>query len=76
MMAALIAWNLRAWLSLLALPAESLRWEWKRFRHAFLYVASKVVRTARTAVVQLASSHRFTPDLLAAARRLDTIASG
>lgn len=76
MVAALIAWNLRAWLSLLALPAESLHWEWKRFRHAFLYVASKVVRTARTAVVQLAASHRFTPDLLAAARRLDAIASG
>lgn len=76
MMAALIAWNLRAWLSLLALPAESLRWEWKRFRHAFVYVGAKIIHHARTAVVQLASSHRFTPDLLAAARRIDAIQSG
>lgn len=76
MLAALIAWSLRAWLSLLALPIESLRWEWKRFRHAFLYVAAKVTLTARAVVVKLASSHRFTPDMLAASRRLDAIASG
>ncbi len=76
MMAALIAWNLRAWLSLLALPAESLSWEWKRFRHAFVYVGAKIVNHARTAVVQLAASHRFTPELLAAAQRIDAIASG
>ncbi len=76
MMAALIAWNLRAWLSLLALPAESLRWEWKRFRHAFVYVGAKIVNHARTAVVQLAASHRFTPELLAAAHRIDAIGSG
>ena len=73
MLAALIAWNLRAWLSLLALPAESLHWEWKRFRHAFVYVASKIVTRARTSVAQLASSHRFTPQLLAASQRLDAL---
>ena len=73
MLAALIAWNLKAWLSLLALPAESLRWEWKRFRHAFVYVASKIVTRARTSVAQLASSHRFTPQLLTASQRLDAL---
>ena len=71
--AALIAWNLKAWLSLFALPAESLHWEWKRFRHAFVYVASKILLRARTSVAQLASSHRFTPQLLAASRQLDTL---
>jgi hypothetical protein len=76
MMAALIAWNLRAWLSLLALPAESLRWEWKRFRHAFVYIGAKIISHARMAVVQLAASHRFTPELLDAAHRIDAIASG
>jgi hypothetical protein len=73
MLAALIAWNLRAWLSLFALPPESLFWEWKRFRHAFVYVASKIVRGARTSVAQLAASHRFTPQLLLASRRLDAL---
>lgn len=74
MMAALIAWNLRSWLSLLALPAESLHWEWKRFRQAFVYVAAKIVTGARVAVARLAVSHRFTPQMLAACGRLDAIA--
>lgn len=74
MMAGLIAWNLKSWLSLLALPAESLHWEWKRFRQAFVYVAAKIVAGARVAVARLAASHRFTPQMLAACGRLDAIA--
>jgi hypothetical protein len=73
MMAALLAWNLRAWLSLLVLPAETLSWEWKRFRHAFVYVAAKIVRGARVAVARLASCHRFTPTMIAASGRLDAL---
>jgi hypothetical protein len=73
MMAALLAWNLRAWLSLLVLPAESLRWEWKRFRHAFVYAAAKIVRAARVAVVRLAASHRFTLQMIEASRKLDAL---
>jgi len=73
MTAALIAWSLRSWLSLLALPAETLRWEWKRFRHAFVYVAVKVVTGARSVVARVSESHRFTSEMLAASTRLDAL---
>ncbi|HSR96402.1 MAG TPA: hypothetical protein VLM79_04985 [Kofleriaceae bacterium] len=35
-----LAWNLGKWIALLALPAEVVRWEWKRFRQAFVYAAA------------------------------------
>jgi len=73
MTAALIAWSLRSWLSLLALPAETLRWEWKRFRHAFVYLAAKVVTGARSVVARVSESHRFTSEMLAASTRLDAL---
>jgi len=76
MLAAVIAWSLRSWLSLLVLPAESLRWEWKRFRHAFVYVSSKVVAGARGVTVRIAASHRFTSQMLAGSERLDALAFG
>ncbi|HEU4904853.1 MAG TPA: IS1380 family transposase [Solirubrobacterales bacterium] len=74
MLAAVIAWSLRSWLSLLALPAESLRWEWKRFRHAFVYVSSRIVTGARQVTARIAGSHRFTSQILAASERLDALA--
>ncbi len=73
LMAGQLAWNLRAWLSLLALPEESLHWEWKRFRHAFVYVAARVVHRARRVRVRISSSHRFADIFLAASRRLDAL---
>ena len=73
LMAGQLAWNLRAWLSLLALPEESLRWEWKRFRHAFVYVAARVVRKARRVCVRITASHRFAAQFLAASERLDAL---
>jgi hypothetical protein len=65
-----LAWCLRTWLSLLALPAETVRWEWKWFRQAFVHVAAKITHGARRAVVYLAGSHRFVQHLLIAAERL------
>lgn len=70
LMAAQIAWCLRAWLSLIALPAETLRWEWKRFRHAFVYIAAKVVRIAREAIVRLSASHRWAAPFIRATDKL------
>ena len=57
------AHNLKAWLAMLALPAEAMRWEWKRFRKAFVYIAARVVLTARAHVLRLAGSHRFAEDI-------------
>ena len=61
-----LAWNLGKWIAQLALPAEVVRWEWKRFRRHFIYIAAKVLNTGRRLVVQLTDSHRYLPQLLAA----------
>lgn len=65
-----LAWNLAKWIAELALPAEVMRWEWKRFRRHFVYVAAKVVKTGRQLVVRLAESHRYLPEILTAHARL------
>lgn len=66
------AHNLKPWLAQLALPKETMRWEWKRFRRAFLYCAARVVHTARQVHVRFADSHRFAGTLIAAHERLHT----
>ena len=65
-----LAHNLKAWLAQLALPRETMRWEWKRFRHAFVYVAARVIRQSRQIHVRLARSHRMVPTILVAHARL------
>jgi hypothetical protein len=70
LMAGQLAWCLRAWLSLLALPRETGRWEWKWFRQAFVYVAARITQGARRAKVYLAGCHRYVEHLLTASQRL------
>jgi len=72
LMAGQLAWCLRSWLSLLALPNQTLRWEWKWFRQAFVYVAAKITQTGRRCVVHLAEGHRFIEHLLIASQRLQS----
>ncbi len=67
-----LAHNIKSWLAMLALPGEVMRWEWKRFRKAFVYVAATVVRSARQNILRLASSHRFAPILQRGLVRLQT----
>jgi hypothetical protein len=67
-----LAHNLKSWLAQLVLPRETLRWEWKRFRHAFVYVAATVIHRARQVWVRLAASHRYHKDLVSALTRLQT----
>lgn len=74
MLCAQIAWNLRAWLSLTALPAATRRWEWKAFRHAFVYVAARVVETGRRLCVRLSRSHRWRTELFRAHERVRQLA--
>lgn len=66
-----LAHNLKSWLAQTALPLETMRWEWKRFRRAFVYCAARVVHTARQTHVRFADSHRFAGAILAAHARLD-----
>jgi len=67
-----LAQNMKAWLAMLALPAETLRWEWKRFRRAFVYVAARVVISGRRRILKIAGSHRFADDLALGICRLQT----
>ena len=66
-----LAHNLKPWLAQLALPMETMRWEWKRFRRAFVYCAARVVHTGRQVRVHFADSHRFADTILAAHMRLE-----
>lgn len=67
-----LAHNLKSWLAQLVLPRETARWEWKRFRHAFVYVAATVIHRARQVWVRLAACHRYHADLVTALVRLQT----
>jgi len=67
-----LAHNMKSWLAMLALPREVMRWEWKRFRKAFVYVAARIVRSARQSLLRLADSHRFAITLQRAIVRLQT----
>jgi hypothetical protein len=67
-----LAWNLAKWLALLALPEEVLRWEWKRFRQAWVYLAAQVITRSRQIWLRFSSSHRFVQTLVAAHRKLQT----
>ena len=73
LMAGQLAWCLRAWLSLLALPKETSRWEWKWFRQAFIYVAARITQSGRRAKVYLAGCHRFVEHVIIASRRLQCL---
>lgn len=54
-----LAWNIGKWIALLALPEETARWEWKRFRLAFVCVAAQVLRRSRQITLRISSSHRW-----------------
>ncbi len=65
-----LAWNLGKWIALLCLAPEVIRWEWKRFRLAFVYIAVEVLHRSRQIVLRFSSGHRFLPSLLRAQAQL------
>jgi hypothetical protein len=65
-----LAWNMAKWIAMLALPAEVTRWQWKRFRQAFVYVAARVLRGSRQVTLRISASHRFHRFFVAAHQRL------
>lgn len=67
-----LAWNLAKWIAQLALPAEVVRWEWKRFRQAFVYVGAQVIKRGRQVWLRFSGSHRFSETLVAAHQCLQT----
>jgi hypothetical protein len=67
-----LAWNMGKWLGLLVLPLESIRWEWKRFRAAFIVVAAEVIRRARQVWLRFSPEHRYVSVLRSAHAKLET----
>lgn len=64
MLAAMFAHNLKSWLSLLALGADKLAWEWKRFRLHFVYIVATVARRSRQVLLQFDSRRAWTAPLI------------
>ena len=67
-----LAWNLGKWIAQLALPAEVVRWEWKRYRKAFVHVATEVIHRRRQCWLRMSPAHRFLDTLIAAQVQLQT----
>jgi hypothetical protein len=67
-----LAWNLGKWIAQLALPAEVVRWEWKRYRQAFVYLAVEVVHRSRQRWLRFSPAHRFLDLLVHAHVQLQT----
>jgi hypothetical protein len=67
-----LAWNLGKWIAQLALPPEVVRWEWKRYRHAFVYLAAEVIHRSRQRWLRFSPAHRFLGLLIDAHVQLQT----
>ena len=67
-----LAWNLGKWVAQIALDKEVPRWEWKRFRRAFVDIPVQIVHAGRQLVVRILGTHRFASQLMAALCRLQT----
>lgn len=72
LLCARIAHNMKAWLAALALPKETMRWEWKRFRRAFVYASARVTRSGRRTLIRFADSQRFAATIVSGIERLQT----
>jgi hypothetical protein len=67
-----LAWNLGKWIAQLTLPAEVVRWEWKRYRKAFVHLAAEVILRSRQCWLRISPAHRFLDRLVAAQVQLQT----
>jgi hypothetical protein len=67
-----LAWNLGKWIAQLALPPEVVRWEWKRYRRAFVYIATEVIYQSRQRWLHFSPAHRFLGLLIDAHVQLQT----
>lgn len=65
-----LAWNIGKWIAQLALPEEVVRWEWKRYRDAFVDVPAQVLKAGRQIWVRISASCRFHQTLFAAHQKL------
>jgi hypothetical protein len=67
-----LAWNLGKAIALIGLPAEAIRWGWKRLRRTIFVVAATVIRRSRQTWVRISSSTLYADIFNTAHRRLCT----
>ena len=67
-----IAHNLKSWIAQLALPTESVRWQWKRFRRAFVNFGARVTLSGRRTIFRISDACRFASTIERALVRLQT----
>jgi len=67
-----LAWNLGKWIALLSLPFEVVRWEWKRFRRAFVHIVGQVLVGGHRVTTRISTSHRHWSTFVEALNRLQT----
>jgi hypothetical protein len=64
-----LAWNLKAWLALLAPDRdrgmELLKMEFRRFLHAIVLIPAQIVRTGRKIIFRILSYNKWVPELFA-----------
>lgn len=58
-----LAWNMAKWIAQLVLPAEVVRWEWKRFRLHYVHIAAQVIKRARQIWVRFLGARPFVDPL-------------
>jgi hypothetical protein len=61
-----LAWNMAKWIALLVLPAEVIRWKWKRFRLHYVFVPAQLIKRARQRWVRLLGPRSAVDPLLLA----------
>ncbi|MDA1082804.1 MAG: IS1380 family transposase [Gemmatimonadetes bacterium] len=61
-----LAWNMGKWIAQLVLPAEVVRWEWKRFRLHYILVPAQLIKRARQLWVRIMGARSTIDPLLLA----------
>lgn len=56
-----LAHDLKAWLAQPALPRETMRFEWKRFRRPFVQIVARVIHSGRRTIVRHGSGRQPCP---------------
>jgi hypothetical protein len=68
-----LAGNLGTWIVQLVLPDEVVRWEWKRFRQAFVDATAQAICSCRQKlIIRISAAHRWYASLVAAHQKPQT----
>lgn len=67
-----LTWNLGKAIAILGLPADAVRWEWKRLRRTTFLVPAIVIRRSRQTWIRISAHHLYSEQFATAHLRLCT----